>query len=79
VCALKDPGGILLGADVKHRKCWLDTSETQVLVLGAVGSGKSRRVIVPTIWQLGLAEESMVISDTKGDLYAWTAQFLDNQ
>jgi type IV secretion system protein VirD4 len=76
---LKEPGGILLGADVKHRKCWLDTSETQVLVLGAVGSGKSRRVIVPTIWQLGLAEESMVISDTKGELYAWTAQFLDNQ
>ena len=76
---MKDPGGILLGADAKHRKCWLDASETQVLVLGAVGSGKSRRVIVPTIWQLGLVGESMVISDTKGDLYAWTAQFLDDQ
>jgi type IV secretion system protein VirD4 len=69
-------GGVVLGADRQRRKLWLDTEDTHCLIVGTTRSGKSRRLIVPTIWQLGLAGESMVIADLKGELYDWTAQFL---
>ncbi len=50
--------------------------EMHCFVIGDTGSGKTRRVIMPTIRLLAKAGESMVISDTKGELYKTTADSL---
>ncbi len=50
--------------------------ETHVYLNGGTGSGKSRRVIVPSIVMLGKSGTSMVITDPKGELYRFTAKAL---
>ncbi|MBR4760053.1 MAG: type IV secretory system conjugative DNA transfer family protein [Lachnospiraceae bacterium] len=50
--------------------------EMHCFVIGDTGSGKTRRVIMPTIRLLAKTGESMVISDTKGELYRTTADSL---
>lgn len=49
------------------------------LIIGSTGSGKSLCEIFPLIFNLGYAGESMVINDTKGELYSLTADFLKNK
>jgi type IV secretion system protein VirD4 len=73
---VKAGGGVVIGVDRQHGKLWMDAEETHCLIIGTTRSGKSRRLIVPTIWQLGLAGESMIISDMKGELYGFTSQLL---
>ena len=46
------------------------------LIIGSTGSGKTHCEILPLIFNLGFADESMVINDTKGELYAYTSSFL---
>ncbi len=50
--------------------------ETHVLIVGGTGSGKTRRVMVPSILMLGKTGASMVITDPKGELYRYTADSL---
>lgn len=72
------PGGIVLGAERRGNRfyTWLDVGDTHVLLIGASRSGKSRRVILPTIWTLAHAGESMIVTDVKGELNAHSARFL---
>lgn len=49
------------------------------LIIGSTGSGKTICEIMPLIFNLGYANESMVINDTKGELYSTTANFLKKQ
>lgn len=76
-------GGFVVGVKKKrlfHRfDAWLDKSDTHCLVIGATRSGKSRRIILPTIWTLGRAGESMVITDPKGELHARSKAYLEKQ
>lgn len=80
VCApsKKVPGGIVVGAQRRGRRfyTWLDVGDTHVLLIGATRSGKSRRGILPTIWTLAYAGESMILTDVKGELNAHSAKFL---
>ena len=47
-----------------------------VLVLGASGSGKTRRLVLPTLWSMGRARQnSIILTDPKGELYSLTAAF----
>lgn len=72
--------GIVVGAD--GRRAWITRPEVgnpHALILGATRSGKTRRVILPTVWVLGHARESMVLTDPKGELYAHTAEWLKSQ
>lgn len=74
------PAGVVVGAE--GHTAWLtrpDWGNPHILLLGATRAGKSRRVILPTIWTLGYAGESMVLSDPKGELYAHTAAWLRAQ
>lgn len=50
--------------------------ELHCFVIGDSGSGKTRRVILPTIHILAKAGESMVVSDPKGELYRTTGEML---
>lgn len=48
-----------------------------IFMLGAAGTGKTTRINVPMIMQYAKAEENMLITDPKGDLYAKTAKYLE--
>jgi type IV secretion system protein VirD4 len=76
----KIPGGFVVGAEAGNRfTAWLDVGDTHCLVLGATRSGKSRRIIMPTIWALARAGQSMLVTDPKGELYAMAAGYLRRQ
>ena len=76
-------GGFVVG--VKKRRlfhgfeAWVDKADTHCLVIGATRSGKSRRIILPTIWTLGRAGESMVVTDPKGELHGRSKTYLEKQ
>ena len=57
----------------------MDTNDTHTLIIGATRSGKTRRLIFPTIWELGKAGESMVLTDPKGELYERSRDYLKSQ
>ncbi|MDR1320677.1 MAG: type IV secretory system conjugative DNA transfer family protein [Gracilibacteraceae bacterium] len=50
--------------------------DTHTLCVGATRSGKSRTIVTQSVCALGLAGESLVISDPKAELYHYTADFL---
>jgi len=53
------------------------TEDVHTLCVGATRSGKTRTVVLQTIGVLGLAGESMVLSDPKGELSQYTMPFLE--
>ena len=73
------PVGLLLGTDALHNPMagWILERDEHALILGSTRSGKSRRLIIPSIGIIGsTAEESLVISDPKGELYEHSADWL---
>lgn len=70
--------GIVLGMTKKKEKeeIYVVGDDVHTIGIGATRSGKSRHVVIPTICTLGLAGESMVLSDPKGELYNYTEPFL---
>ena len=50
--------------------------DVHTLCIGATRSGKSRTIVVQSICTLGLAGESIVVSDPKAELYQYTNEFL---
>ncbi|SFE61307.1 type IV secretion system protein VirD4 [Thermoanaerobacter thermohydrosulfuricus] len=69
-------GGFVVGFNPAAGKAWLDAGDTHLLVIGSTRSGKSRRIILPTIWTLAKAGESMIVSDPKGELYGYSSEYL---
>ena len=71
-------GGIIVGYD-KNKKCekihYIDDN-IHSLVVGATRSGKTRSIVLQTVGNLGLAGESMIISDPKAEIYHYTSEFL---
>jgi len=72
-------GGIVIGTDPNQNKYWTVDDDTHVLLIGTTRSGKSRRVIMPTIWHLAKCGESMVICDLKKELQPITKKYLINK
>lgn len=72
-------GGVVLGMKKERgkEKLYIVGDDIHTLCIGATRSGKSRTVVLQSICTLGLAEESMVISDPKGELYQYTYPFLE--
>lgn len=76
------PVGLLVGTDSIHKPQggWILTRDEHALILGSTRSGKSRRLIIPSIGIIGsTAQESLLISDPKGELYEHTADWLTTQ
>lgn len=63
----------------QYRRYYYSNSYDHTLIIGSTGSGKTQCEILPLIFNLGYANESMVINDTKGELYSYTADFLKKQ
>lgn len=70
--------GLVVGKkdEKKGEKIYCIGEDVHSLCIGATRCGKSRNVVLPTIGNLALAGESMVISDIKGELHAYTAIML---
>lgn len=70
---LKSGGIPVTFQDGKYYYC---DSFDHTLIIGSTGSGKSQCEILPLIFNLGYAGESMILNDVKGELYCYTANFL---
>lgn len=64
---------------ILNNKIYYDDSSDHTLIVGTTGSGKSVGLIMPLIFNLADAEESMIINDTKGELYSMTANYLKDK
>lgn len=81
---LFDEGGIVVGTEKIRAKELGEPSErlyyipddTHTLTIGATRSGKTRCLVIQSICMLGLAGESLVISDPKAELFHYTSTFL---
>ncbi len=73
-----EKGGIVLGVKKEGDKerIYMIEDDTHLLCIGSTRSGKSRTLVIQSICTLGLASESMVISDPKAELYHYTGEFL---
>lgn len=74
-----EQGGLVIGKkDLKSgaEKVYYIKDFIHSLTIGATRSGKTRHEVLETIGLCGLAGESMVITDIKGELYDYTAPFL---
>ena len=63
-------GGVPLYYDDSSKKVYLDHTDSHSLIIGPTGSKKTRLVALPTIKNLSVAKESMIISDPKAELYS---------
>lgn len=78
-----EEGGIVVGMEKINSKELRRISErlyyipddTHTLTIGATRSGKTRCLVIQSICLLGLAAESLVISDPKAELFHYTAVF----
>lgn len=76
-CSSPEAAGGVVGADGRSAHVTRpDVGNPHILLLGATRAGKSRRVILPTVWTLGHRGESMVLTDPKGELYGHAAEWL---
>lgn len=60
----------------KKGKMWVDNGEDHYLVMGATGSGKTVIVAKPMIKLLAKHDESIILTDPKGELYESSAALL---
>lgn len=70
-------GGTPIWGDKSREKVYINSEDMHTMVLGATGSKKTRLVIMPTVRLLGWADESMIISDPKAEIYNRTAGELE--
>ena len=73
-------GGIIVGYEKKKKteEIYYIDDNVHSLVVGATRSGKTRSVVLQTIGNLGLAGESIIISDPKAEIFHYTSEFLKN-
>ena len=69
-----DAAGIPLINDGKT--LWVDDGEYHNLIIGSTGSGKTQCIIFPMVQSLAKHNESMVITDPKGEIYEQTSEML---
>ena len=69
-----DAGGIPLLYD--RKRMWVDDGEGHSLIMGASGSGKTQMIVFPYVKSLARHDESMIITDPKGEIYEGTSKML---
>ncbi|HPT76975.1 MAG TPA: type IV secretory system conjugative DNA transfer family protein [Defluviitaleaceae bacterium] len=73
-------GGIIYGMkkiNSDKEKIWINTDDVHTLIIGATRSGKSRKIILPSIWEIAKSGESMILGDPKGELYISSKEYLE--
>lgn len=77
-----DYAGLVIGKEeLRHNreKVYYIKDTVHSITIGATRSGKTRHEVLETIGLNGLAGNSMIITDIKGELYDFTAPFLREQ
>lgn len=73
-------GGLIVGYKKQkngNEDIYYIGDNTHTLTVGATRSGKTRTIVLETIGNLGLAGESMIISDPKSEIFHYTSDFLE--
>lgn len=63
----------------KDGEVYTDDSDSHTLIFGNTGTKKTRNFCIPGVYTIGMAGESMVITDPKGEIYRNTSGFLEQQ
>ncbi len=69
-----DAGGIPLIMNKKG--VWVDNGGYHNLIIGSTGAGKTQTTVFPMVKNLSKHDESMIITDPKGEIYEDTAEML---
>lgn len=69
-----DAAGLVVINDGKE--LWVDDGEAHNIIIGATGSGKTQAVVFPLVQSLAKHDESMIITDPKGEIYEQTGEML---
>jgi len=74
-------GGLVLGKKSVNgvERIYYIEEDTHTLCIGATRSGKTRSTVLQTIGTIGLAGESLIVSDPKGELYSYTYPYLEEK
>lgn len=72
-------GGIVVRFknNLKNEEISIVADNKHTLCLGNTGAGKTRRILIESLCTLGLAGESIIVSDPKGELYQMTSDFFN--
>ena len=68
------PEGRVISYDEKTREAYIDTSNTHARIVAPTESGKSTEYVIPNVQYNIMAGTTMIIPDTKKEIYAKTAQ-----
>ena len=73
-------GGIVVKYNSKgnYENISIVSDNKHLICLGNTGAGKTRRILIESLCTLGLAGESIIVSDPKGELYQMTSHFFKN-
>lgn len=69
-------GGVVLGMKKEKQRAWLDTEDTNTLIIGTTRSRKTRSFIFPSVYSIAQGRESMILTDPKGEIYDLTHSYL---
>lgn len=58
------------------KKVWVDDGGYHNLVIGSTGAGKTQTTVLPMVNLLAKHDESMIITDPKGEIYENTSNYL---
>ncbi len=58
------------------KKVWVDNGGYHNLVIGSTGAGKTQTTVLPMVNLLAKHDESMIITDPKGEIYEETSNYL---
>lgn len=72
--------GLVLGMEKRgvKEKIYCLKEDSNTILIGSTRSGKTRGVILQSIWLKGKTDKSAIIIDPKGELYNYTAPYLEN-
>lgn len=61
---------------MKPNKILVDNGEYHSLVIGSTGAGKTQTTVLPMVNLLAKNDESMIVTDPKGEIYEATSEYL---
>ncbi len=64
---------------MNKKEVWVDNGGYHNLIIGSTGAGKTQTTVFPMVKNLSKHDESMIITDPKGEIYEDTAEMLKDR